>query len=377
MIYQVLNERGEAMDARLEIDGSDIVFHSRGGTRGTTSARNLDYGTALRLLLHRIEDNGITLEAVWIDSDEVQKLPRSERRIFERGDATDGADEQFRAISRNMQAYGRPPNAPYGGSRVKKIRIRLASAGHARDLQEVLRLTESAISTRAPAGVPVALFDAITPEHVWEAVQLLDAGEPHSFGQADDFELISGDGMRHHPKAVFDVAARLALGRTLDHEHFTVGFTNHCHRALQSAGFEIVKHGASSRSNAMPLAAEDREWSEGQPKLVLHLKRERAAGLARAKKAAFIRVHGRLFCEKCGLDPVALFGSELGEACIEVHHDRTAIARMGEGARTTLDDLRCLCANCHRILHAAMRRAIGVKPLPKRRDGPSRNDRTS
>lgn len=365
MIYQVLDEDGEAMDARLEIDGNDIVFHSRGGTRGTPNARNLDYGTALRLLLHRIEDNRAIVEAAWIDSDEVQNLPRSERRIFKAGDATGGADEQFRAISKNMQAYGRPPNAPYGGSRVKKIRIRVAALGPSQDLQNCLRLTELKSNAGARQSLSVEIFDAITPEHVWEAVQLLDAGEHHAFGEVGDLELLSGDGHRHHPKAVLDAAARISLGQALDPKQLTDDIANRCHHVLVSAGFEIVARGNPSQIAAIPLAADEREWSEGQPKLVLHLKRERAPGLARAKKAAFIRIHGRLFCEKCGLDPVASFGSEFGESCIEVHHDRTEIAQMGEGGRTTLGDLRCLCANCHRVVHAAMRRATPV-PSPSR-----------
>ena len=31
MIYQVLDDDGHALDAHLEIEGKDIVFHSRGG----------------------------------------------------------------------------------------------------------------------------------------------------------------------------------------------------------------------------------------------------------------------------------------------------------------------------------------------------------
>ncbi|WP_407945638.1 hypothetical protein [Paraburkholderia elongata] len=29
---------------------------------------------------------------------------------------------------------------------------------------------------------------------------------------------------------------------------------------------------------------------------------------------------------------------------------------MGEGHKTTLDDLQCLCANCHRIVHKVLRK---------------------
>jgi predicted HNH restriction endonuclease len=57
-----------------------------------------------------------------------------------------------------------------------------------------------------------------------------------------------------------------------------------------------------------------------------------------------------LFCEICRFDPSDAYG-EAGEACIEVHHQTTHVADMTGGHLTTLDDLKCLCANCHRVEH--------------------------
>ena len=63
-------------------------------------------------------------------------------------------------------------------------------------------------------------------------------------------------------------------------------------------------------------------------------------------KLAEIRTrHGHLVCERCGFDPISSYGAELGEACIDVH---------AAGDPSTPDSkLECLCANCHRIAHAA------------------------
>jgi predicted HNH restriction endonuclease len=97
---------------------------------------------------------------------------------------------------------------------------------------------------------------------------------------------------------------------------------------------------------------------EGRPKLMQHLRRERAAGLASAKKASFIREHGKLFCELCSMDPVATYGEFDGPACIEVHHHSIQVENMGENHRTKLKDLQCLCANCHRIVHRQLKEAL-------------------
>ena len=63
-----------------------------------------------------------------------------------------------------------------------------------------------------------------------------------------------------------------------------------------------------------------------------------------------MRVHKRLYCEECGLKPDEVYGSDVGDACIEVHHKAPLHERSTEG-ETTLDDLMCVCANCHRIIH--------------------------
>jgi hypothetical protein len=40
-----------------------------------------------------------------------------------------------------------------------------------------------------------------------------------------------------------------------------------------------------------------------------------------------------------------------GEACIEIHHAKVQVSEMQSGHITSLEDLQCLCANCHRFIH--------------------------
>ncbi len=98
----------------------------------------------------------------------------------------------------------------------------------------------------------------------------------------------------------------------------------------------------------------DNEFREGSLQLKTHLRRERAWGLSKKKKAAFRAEHGRLFCERCRLEPEKEFGEKLGGAVIEVHHAAVAIGAMQSDHRTKLSDLKCLCANCHRLTHAEL-----------------------
>jgi len=89
--------------------------------------------------------------------------------------------------------------------------------------------------------------------------------------------------------------------------------------------------------------------TEGNPRLVTHLKRERNAFLVKAKKEATIKKTGKLCCEVCNFDFVEVYG-ELGEDFCEVHH-LTPLAQADGVVKTTLDDLAILCSNCHRIIH--------------------------
>ena len=60
--------------------------------------------------------------------------------------------------------------------------------------------------------------------------------------------------------------------------------------------------------------------------------------------------------------PHVVYGVDRGDACIEVHHTVPIGAEPGF-RKTKLEDLECLCANCHRIEYWKIRRAS--KQVPK------------
>ncbi|MET8689059.1 HNH endonuclease [Streptomyces sp. NPDC004732] len=78
------------------------------------------------------------------------------------------------------------------------------------------------------------------------------------------------------------------------------------------------------------------------------LARERDPKLRRLKIKQAQQDGRPLRCEVCDFDFARAYGA-LGEGYIEVHH---VIPLHVSGSRSTrLDDLACLCANCHRMCH--------------------------
>jgi hypothetical protein len=198
----------------------------------------------------------------------------------------------------------------------------------------------------------------VTSEYIWEAVQALLSGQiAEGYGPSTDYDLIADGEVRLAPKQVFGLAATSALGFLVTPAHFTAGKGTVCFELLKDAGYRIIAKHEDFSDVQIPSETDEKKWFEGSPRFVTHLRRERALGLSKAKKAAFIRQHGRLFCEKCFLDPVEMYG-DIGSACIEVHHHSTQLADMEEGHATTLWHLQCLCANCHRIEHGRLTRVV-------------------
>lgn len=91
------------------------------------------------------------------------------------------------------------------------------------------------------------------------------------------------------------------------------------------------------------------EFFEGKEEYRLHKIRERDPNLVKTAKQAFIKKHGSLYCEVCGVNFEKSYG-ERGRGFIEVHHTKP-IAEMKEGEVTKVEDVAMLCSNCHRMIH--------------------------
>lgn len=356
-VYQVLSDSGEPIDAHLELDNGDIVFQSRGGKIGAPNQRNADYGVGLRLVLQRMEMAGNSLEQAWVESQKVyaDDVPKEQREVFGAADRNLSSAGCFTLLTKRMKSFGQVDAVPQrGGNSTKRLRLKPQGNPTHDQLIETLKLRTVKMDTKAHKRLPAEQLNKVTPQHVWNAIEKLVAGESaHRFGESTDYDLFIGDGVRLPPKAVFGLAASEALGFEVLPENFSAGLQTPCFRILGECGYEIVPKEPGLA--AEPGALKRDQWAEGKERTGTHLRRERAPGLSRAKKALFRRDHGKLKCERCGLDPVEQYGANAGEACIEVHHSKTQVKDMGEGHRTRLEDLQCLCANCHRIVHRELK----------------------
>ena len=112
-----------------------------------------------------------------------------------------------------------------------------------------------------------------------------------------------------------------------------------------------LRDGADWSNELPPLDDDFTEAPEGRVLTRVHLVRERNRKLVNRKKAAALSQSGRLLCEVCDFDFEARYGGR-GRGFIEAHHTKPVHTLM-EGAKTTLADLALVCANCHRMIHAA------------------------
>lgn len=355
-LFQVVDDDGRRLDAHYEIDSESIIFHSRGGTKGK-GATNTEYSLGLAVLLNKLEGHAVGIQQVWVDSSQVQALPITDRTIFGLSDAHGSTQDALKLMASRMKSVGRIGSAS-GGNSTRRIRIRVGNE-HSGQLESILGGLPVKKDMRSLDRVPAEDLRGVTAEHVWLAIEDMRNGtEPPGFGPSTDYDLLVDDCLRLPPKAVFGLAATKALGFTVLPKHFTAGVGSVCFEVLEAAGFNVVSKDTLATGQVHPVPSDDHSWTEGQPKLVEHLRRERARGAAQAKKDLFRRVHGRLFCERCMMDPVQIYGDEYGEACIEVHHREVRVSAMTADHRTSLSDLQCLCANCHRVVHRELRNLV-------------------
>ncbi|GAB5537170.1 MAG: hypothetical protein Rubg2KO_34190 [Rubricoccaceae bacterium] len=105
---------------------------------------------------------------------------------------------------------------------------------------------------------------------------------------------------------------------------------------------------------------EEEEFVEGRILTRLHQQRERKSAASRRKKERVLSETGKLKCEACEFDFMAVYG-DLGRGFAECHHT-VPVSELREGQTTRLTDLSILCANCHRMVHRS-RPMLSVEDL--------------
>ena len=200
----------------------------------------------------------------------------------------------------------------------------------------------------------------IAPRHLHRAVhRLLEGDVDHPFGKSTGYDLVTPNGRRLPPKAAFGLAIEEALGISVRPNDFYGGEHTPCFAAIRRAGYRITRK--EEDSPVPPQDPEESAWIEGDRRRVSHLTIERSASAVRSKKNAVRREYGQLICEQCGFVPTDNYGLDEADACIEVHHTMPLVD-LDSCVSTRLRDLICVCANCHRVLHARLRADRRISP---------------
>lgn len=118
----------------------------------------------------------------------------------------------------------------------------------------------------------------------------------------------------------------------------------HGFRARAAAFFEDI-------ARALPHGMREREHHDVYPRfenrelVASHILRERSRLLSIERK-----IKDNYRCQVCSFRFEERYGKNLGSEFAETHHI-IPLSRLRGKVRTSLDDLRTVCANCHRMLH--------------------------
>ena len=132
----VQRDSGAQLDATFSVErhsgAYSVLFHSRGGTKGTASARNTDYNAGLDLVLERLAQAGAVLNDALVESSATRGLPAAARRLLVPDNpypvdlrSVSSITAYRRALGRAQADVGREEGARGGGNPTKQIRLHL------------------------------------------------------------------------------------------------------------------------------------------------------------------------------------------------------------------------------------------------------------
>ncbi len=125
---------------------------------------------------------------------------------------------------------------------------------------------------------------------------------------------------------------------------------------LQAEVFGLTNAGSATKLEEAaakpPVELEEEIFGvEGKLLTRIHVYKERDKAFAsRAKKYYKDKTGGQLWCQACGMDPLAKYGAD-GERCLEAHH-QVPIEELQPDSITRVDEMAIVCASCHRIIHS-------------------------
>lgn len=177
------------------------------------------------------------------------------------------------------------------------------------------------------AQLPIAVaFESFVPEFR-SAVQSVRA----LYKTTDSY--LNGAAKRAHARGLLDHLEE-RLGSALPRP----GWDDDAVRPDSSASAAIEGHLEADLEEVLGI--------EGGRALRTHLRIERDGSVARAAKASWAVRDPLLRCEVCRFSAEVAYGRRYCEA-----HHRVPLATLDEATEMRVEDVACVCANCHRALH--------------------------
>lgn len=114
--------------------------------------------------------------------------------------------------------------------------------------------------------MPQSIPHGLTKEHILQALNDLDMGIDHPFGEPTGYELVHA-GKRYAPKAVVGLACRYSLGRVLQPEEFSGGEApGQANYVLRKLGFKVGRKAEESMEEEKQTC---KDWSEEEVSLIV------------------------------------------------------------------------------------------------------------
>lgn len=230
MIYRISDFGSrEYLDAKIEIDGSDVLLHSRGGATGGRPPRNVDYEKALMAIVRRLHADDHRIDAVFLDSTIAREKPEDLRLLANAKEINGMSDEAAVALIRMRASRWGQKLGTRGGNSTKALRIRVQDLDKS-NLQAALALKKW---DNARAGnlslKPLAAEEQrrVNSDNVKSAVtRLLNGEDAPNFSDSTDYDVVASDGTLLAPKKVFGLALEEALGIEAYPKHFSADGTS-------------------------------------------------------------------------------------------------------------------------------------------------------
>jgi hypothetical protein len=184
----------------------------------------------------------------------------------------------------------------------------------------------------------------LTDQHIKKAAAQADREHVPPERRSVHYDLVINN-KRYPPKYIVSIAAKIATGTEFPAADFNaVKAKNY----FLSKGYTVIDRRAEALE-AIVNEDDESTFAEGTKKFKQHQYLERDNKISKKAKAKRLAETGKLECDVCRFDFVAVYGNH-GTGFIEAHHTKPVSTLDGK-TKTKIADLALVCSNCHRMLH--------------------------